>query len=64
MECEPDKQGRFLISQVLRDFAKIEKEVTVIGMYDHVEIWATEQYDRYENDDEVSIEEIAEKLEF
>lgn len=64
VECEPDKQGRFLISQVLRDFAKIEKDVTVIGMYDHVEIWASEQYDRYENDDDVSIEEIAETLEF
>lgn len=63
VECEPDKQGRFLISPALREFAKIDKEVTVLGMGDHVEIWSKEVYYDYENDD-VSIEEIAEMLEF
>lgn len=63
-ECEPDKQGRFLISQPLRNFAKIEKDVTVLGMGDHVEIWSKEVYFEYENDEDISIEEIAGTLEF
>ncbi len=58
VECEPDKQGRFLISPVLRAFAGIDKEVTVIGMNNHVEIWSKEVYDDYENDEEESIEDI------
>ena len=38
-ECEPDAQGRILIPQTLRDYAELKKDVTVIGMIDHVEIW-------------------------
>ena len=30
-EVEPDKQGRILIPQPLRDYASIEKDVTFIG---------------------------------
>ena len=38
-ECEPDAQGRILIPQTLREYAGLRKDVTVIGMIDHVEIW-------------------------
>lgn len=64
-ELEPDKQGRFLIAQPLRDFAGIDKDVTVIGVSDHVEIWSTERYYAYEEDDtDGSIEDMAESLIF
>ena len=39
MEVEPDKQGRFLPSQNLKDYAGITKEVAIVGQNDHVEIW-------------------------
>ncbi len=39
MEVEPDKQGRFLPSQILKDYAGITKEVAIVGQNDHVEIW-------------------------
>ncbi len=39
--CEPDKSGRILIPQKLRELAGIEGEVTWIAMTNHVEIWAT-----------------------
>lgn len=39
MEVEPDKQGRFLPSQILKDYANITKEVAIVGQNDHVEIW-------------------------
>ena len=38
-ECEPDSQGRILIPPTLREYAELKKDVTVIGMIDHVEIW-------------------------
>lgn len=64
IEIEVDKQGRFIVPPVLRTFAKIEKNVTVLGVSDHIELWATEVYDAYQNEDEVSIEDIAAGLEF
>jgi len=38
-ECEFDKQGRVLLPAKLRNAAKIDKEVTFIGMKDKIEIW-------------------------
>lgn len=38
-EAEPDKQGRILIPQKLRTFAKLEKDVAVVGVGNRVEIW-------------------------
>lgn len=40
-EVTPDKQGRILLSAELRDYAQLEKEVTIIGNRNHAEIWAT-----------------------
>ena len=62
--CETDKQGRFLIPPVLRSFAGIEKEATVLGLTDKVEVWATDKYDSYQNEGDESIEEIAGGLVF
>lgn len=39
---EPDGQGRILIPQVLRDYAKMDKAVSVLGVGDHIEIWSSE----------------------
>jgi len=36
---EPDKQGRILIPEKLLKKAGLGKEVIVIGMRDHVEVW-------------------------
>lgn len=38
-EAEPDKQGRIVIPQNLREFAGLVKDVVVIGADDHCEIW-------------------------
>ena len=38
----PDKQGRVLVSQTLRGYAKMTKDVAVIGASDHVELWDKE----------------------
>lgn len=46
-KCEPDKQGRVLLPQLLRDRAGIEKEVVTIGASSRVEIWAKEKWQEY-----------------
>ena len=40
----PDKQGRVLVTQTLRSYANITKDVAVIGASDHVEIWDRETW--------------------
>lgn len=64
VECEADKQGRFLIPPVLRDFAHIGKDVTVLGVTDRIELWSTEAYEAYQTDNDESIEDIAGGLDF
>ena len=36
---EPDKQGRVLIPESMRRRASLQKEVTLVGVRDHLEIW-------------------------
>lgn len=43
-KCEPDKQGRFLIPQILRDYANLKEDVTFLGQGDHAEIWNAADY--------------------
>jgi len=39
MEVDPDKQGRIVVTQMLRDYACLVKDVCVIGVGNRVEIW-------------------------
>lgn len=61
-ECEVDKQGRILIPGNLREYARLEKDVVVIGVSSRVEIWAKGQWERYSAQAASSYEEIAEKI--
>ncbi|HPY76591.1 MAG TPA: hypothetical protein PLQ45_02000 [Anaerohalosphaeraceae bacterium] len=45
---EFDNQGRILISDKLRKRANLGSQVTVVGVRDHIEIWNTADWDRYE----------------
>jgi MraZ protein len=38
-ECPLDKQGRILLPQYLRGEANLDREVVLVGMLSHVEIW-------------------------
>ena len=50
---EGDAQGRMILPQKLKDFAKIDKDVIICGAGSRIEIWAKEVYDKYfENEDE------------
>jgi len=43
-ECICDKQERILIPQSLREYAELEKEIVLVGVLDHFEIWSRERW--------------------
>ncbi len=47
VECEANAQGRILIPATLREYANIEKDVTIIGNGNNVEIWDTKTWKDY-----------------
>ncbi len=61
-ECEVDRQGRILIPANLRKHAALDKEVVIIGVSSRVEIWAKEQWEKYNEEAAASVEQIAEKI--
>jgi len=49
-EVQEDSAGRFLLPQMLRDFASITKNVVIIGVGTRVEIWSEEVWNNYISD--------------
>lgn len=45
-ECSCDKQDRILIPQHLREYAEFDKEIVLVGVLDHFEIWSRENWER------------------
>ncbi len=62
VEIVPDKQGRILIPQNLKEFAGIKKEVMIVGVSSRIDIWASDQWQQFYGNTRQSYEEIAEKL--
>ncbi len=59
IECELDKQGRILISENLRNHASLKKEVTIIGVSAYIEIWDTEEWNKYSDTSVGLVEELS-----
>ncbi len=62
MEAELDKQGRIVIPANLLESAGIGRDVTVAGIYDHLEIWDRAKWRAHLNEVEGSAENVAERL--
>ena len=45
-ECSSDKQDRILIPQNLRQYAELDKEIVLVGVLDHFEIWSRKSWDK------------------
>jgi MraZ protein len=48
-EIDFDGQGRTLLPDNLRQFAKMKKKVVIVGMFDKLEIWDEERWQEYRN---------------
>ena len=57
-----DGQSRILIPSTLISYAKIEKEVLILGALKKIEIWNPKVYDEYLNQSTQTYEEIAAKV--
>ncbi len=60
-DAEEDKQGRILLPENLRKWAKIQKNVIVFKGPNCIEIWSEEVWNDYFND--VNFDELADALE-
>lgn len=56
-ECPLDRQGRILIPQSLRDYAKLGREVAIVGLVQNFEIWDREHYESHRKQLEESLDE-------
>ena len=43
-DCPCDKQGRILVPPNLRSYAALGKEIALVGVTDHIEIWNREKW--------------------
>ncbi len=44
-ECFCDRQDRILIPPLLRNYADFDKEIVLVGVLDHFEIWSREKWE-------------------
>ena len=45
-ECSCDKQDRILIPQSLRQYGDLDKEIVLVGVLEHFEIWARQKWEQ------------------
>lgn len=61
-ELEIDKVNRIQIPTALKEKYNITKEVVVLGLNDHIEIWSKDRWNEYLKDNEEAFEEKSEAL--
>src|SRR3989338_4118415 len=61
-EVNCEQQGRILNPQYLKDFAKIKRDVVIVGVSNRMEIWSRESWLEFYKNTKDSFEEIAEKV--
>jgi len=52
-ECACDRQDRILVPPSLRQYAGLDKEIVLVGVLDHFEIWSRENW----NNENMNLEE-------
>ena len=62
IDAVPDKQGRFIIPQYLKDYADIKKDAILIGVSNRIEIWDKKNWQEFYDNSSGSFEQIAENI--
>jgi len=61
-EAEFDKQGRILLPEYLRGHANLKKKAIIAGLYNRIEIWEENNWNKYSKANEKNSNKIAEEL--
>jgi MraZ protein len=62
LDCEIDKQGRVLVPDFLKEYAGLDRNVIIAGVYNRLEIWDDKKWENYKKNAEKNTDEIAEQL--
>jgi MraZ protein len=62
MDLEFDSQGRITLPEYLRNFADLNRKTIIAGLYNHLEIWDEEAWNKYKKQAEKNSNDIAESL--
>ena len=60
--CEYDKQGRINIPSSLIDYAKLSRECIIVGVFDRLEIWSKESWDKFIETNSDNLSDTADSL--
>ena len=61
-EAALDRQGRVLVPPKLASYAGLSRDVTVAGVDDRLEIWDTEEWNRYVSGADEAFADIVEEF--
>jgi MraZ protein len=61
-DCDVDSQGRILLPEYLKQDGGLKKDVTIVGLFNRLEIWDTGRWNRYKTQAEKNTGKIAEDL--
>jgi MraZ protein len=62
VDQEPDKQGRVVVPQMLRDYANLGSEIVVIGVGTRAELWNKDAWESYLAQKEEGYSDIADDV--
>ena len=62
MDVELDKQGRMVVPEYLRSAAGLKKDVVLAGLYNRLEMWDADVWEKYKTATESESNALAEKM--
>jgi MraZ protein len=61
-EQVPDKQGRITVTPELREYAALDRDCVVIGVFDRIEIWEPQAWSDYTAQQESAFSDVQEEI--
>ena len=61
-EQVPDKQGRITVTPELREYASLDRDCVVIGVFDRIEIWEPQAWSDYTAHQESAFSDVQEEI--
>ncbi|MCX6746148.1 MAG: division/cell wall cluster transcriptional repressor MraZ [Candidatus Parcubacteria bacterium] len=62
MDVQIDRQGRIILPEYLRKYAGLKKKSIIAGLYNRLEIWDEDKWNKYKKGTEKQSNDIAEAL--